>query len=175
MFELFATVGDFLHLREVFGNIGYVILVFYGICMVPCLMFKNRTACTMIAYLSCLEIIAWSESLWLDPLALMSVNLLLFTALYAVHGLFGSLAGMFGDKVLFLGGCIVVTSALFFALGGYSLFYHSAITIFFLRILWFTGKASYTSLQLQENDGSKGNGSWYPKVEEDIICMPFFR
>jgi len=175
MLELFATVGDFLHLREVFINVKWAFLLAYMITLVPCMMFKNRTACTMIAYTSALEIIAWSDSLWLNPLALMSINLLLFTALYAIHALFGSLAGLFGDKILRLGGLIVITEALFYAIGGYSLFYHSTISILFGMILWFTFKASYTSLKLQDSEGSEGNGSVYQKVEEDIICMPFFR
>lgn len=162
-------------LEFIFGNVGKMIVVFYLITIVPCMMLKNRTAVTMMGYLGLLELAAWTSSIWTDPIALMSVHALIFTGLFAVHYLFNCLDGLFGDKVLLLGALMVITDAAWFALGGYSLAYHSIINILYLLLLHSTLKASYTSLKMQDSKGGRDIALWYPKIEENVFCMPLFR
>jgi len=162
-------------IRFLSHNAGKIILICYLVVMVPCLMLKNRTAITMIAYLGLLEMAAWTPSIWLDPLSLMSVHVMIFTALYVAHVLYNSLAGIFGDRVLFCGACMVITDAAWFSFGGYALIYLSIINVLSLLTLWFTFKAGYTSLEIRGKNGGRDSVLWYPKIEEDVMCMPFFR
>lgn len=70
---------------------------------------------------------------------------------------------------------MVITDAAWFSFGGYALIYLTIINILFLLICRFTFKAGYTSLEIRGENGGRDGGLWYPKIEEDVFCMPFFR
>jgi len=156
----------------ILSNIGYIYLVLYGITLVPSLMLKNRTSCTMIVALSFFEMAAWNPAIWLDSMHLLLTHITIFSCLYLTHVLYGSLNGRFGDRVLLMGGLMVITDAIFYVSGWPRFFHHSTINLLFLILLYFTFRAAYNSLKLQGMIREDGNGVFYPKVEEDVLCMP---
>jgi len=156
----------------VFSNIGYIYLALYGIALIPSMMLKNRTSFTMIVALSLFEWAAWTPEIWFDPLNLGAVHMMIFAGLYITHVLYGSLNGKFGDRVLLFGGSMVVTDSIFYVTGWFPFFHLSIINILFLILCYFTFIAGYNSLKLQGSIKENGNASFYPRIEEDILCMP---
>lgn len=161
-------------LNLLFSNIGYLILVYFLICIVPCLRLKNNTSITMVAYLGAMEGAAWSAS-WLNSDGLLSIHFMLFMGLCVSHLLYGSLSGKFGDRLLFLAACIVVIDALSFGFNWIPFYQHSLLNVIFVVMCFITRKAGYNSLEKLKNWTDEDYGRSYKKTLARDLLIPFAR
>lgn len=198
----FAIIG-YLPLGLIFPYMGYIITAYCGYCLIPCLILKNRSSITMVSYLGALIAVAAIPSLWgnsFAPLAgsvnnqeiiasnASSVNLLLahvalLSALYVVHILYNSLDGKFGDRILLLATIMVMVDAMATGTGALLWVHQSFVNIIFILMCHSTRKAGYNSLNIMGDiksqpkggDYDKSYASWYRKMEETILLIPFRR
>lgn len=153
---------------------GYLILPVFILTIVFCVRAWSKDSLIMLTVLTLLELAAWVDSIWLDPLNLGIVHLFIFTSLYAMQFYLRSLVGKFGDRVLLLTSYMAITDAVFYVFSNWYLSFHLfIINALFLTICYFTMKACNNALKRRGENKDKGNAAIYAMVEEeDIIYMP---
>jgi len=153
---------------------GYLILPVFILTILFCVKAWSKDSIIMLTVPTLLELAAWVDSIWLDPLNLGIAHLFIFTGLYGMQSYSKALVGKYGDRMLVLTSYMAITDAVFFVFRSwYPSIHLLIINVLFLTICYFTIKACHNALKRRGTDKDKGNGTIYAMVEEDdIIHMP---
>lgn len=201
--EMAFTVIGYLPLALIFPYMGYILLIYCGYCIIPCLILKNRSSMTMVGYLGALIAVASVPALWgnsfvpvsgsindqdliasSDPsVNLLLAHVVLLSSMFVVHILYNSLHGKFGDRILLLATIMVIIDAIATGTGALLWIHQSFVNIIFILMCHYTRKAGYNSLNMMEDIKKQPNGGDYDKsyasrhrkMEETILLIPFRR
>lgn len=168
MIEFFSTLplGLSTGITFILKNAGWIILPIFAWAIIPCFILKNRTAIIMVAYLSALEIVAWTGPFWMGEKGLlMMAHLIILSVLYISQFVWDALCGEFGEKILKLGTLMVIVDAVAYVLNMYPSFHLSIVAAIFIALCYNSNKGCRISLKIRKLEAE---GSDTSAIEEMV-------